>query len=97
VIIAGAAAAAAGGAVHAVSWRTRDRMIHAPDVDTYLADRRTFIVERNFAIGAYAVAGVTLATGLVLAYRAAHGRGDGAQLSAALVPGGAAIGVAWAR
>ena len=54
------------------------------------------LVERNVAYGAYAVGGVAIAAGLVLALTA-RGAGEGAHLSAAITPGGATLGVAWSR
>jgi tetratricopeptide (TPR) repeat protein len=96
VIVAGAVVAAAGAVPHALAWRTIRRLPDEPDHDSYLADRRSAEIERGIAIGAYAAGAITIATGIVLAYTA-RGLRDGPQLSATILPGGAAVVFAWSR
>lgn len=96
IVVAGAALAAAGATTHVLAWRTRDRMIHAPDPESYFGDRDTFVLERKLAIGAYAAGALTVAAGLILGGTVLR-TGDGPQLSAALTPGGAAVTMAWSR
>ena len=95
VVVAGAVVAAAGATSHVLAWRTRDRMTHAPDPDSYFAARDTFKLERGITIGAYAAGAVTIATGLILG-RVLSPR-DGVEVSAAISPSGAALTVGWAR
>jgi tetratricopeptide (TPR) repeat protein len=97
VMLAGAAVAAGGGVVHLLAWRTGDRASNRDhDPEPFYADRHTFVIERDVAIGGYIAGGVTLAAGLILALTA-HGHESGPQLSAAITPGGAALAVAWSR
>ena len=93
--VAGVAIAAAGATAHVLAWQTRNRMVSAPDPDTYFANRDTFKLERGLAIGAYAAGAVTIATGLILGH-VLRPR-EGVEVSAALTPGGAAVTVGWAR
>jgi len=95
VVVAGAVFAAAGATSHVLAWRTRDRMVNAPDPDSYFAARDTFKLERGVAIGAYAAGAVTIATGLILG-RVLRPR-DGVEVSAAISPSGAALTVGWSR
>jgi len=95
VVAAGAVMAAAGATSHVLAWRTRDQMVTAPDPDSYIAARDTFKLERAVAIGAYAAGAVTIATGLILG-RVLRPR-EGVELSAAIMPGGAAVTVGWSR
>ncbi len=95
IVVAGAIVAAAGATSHVLAWRTRDRMVNAPDPDSYFAARDTFKLERGVAIGAYAAGAVTIATGLILG-RVLRPR-EGVELSAAIMPGGAAVTVGWSR
>lgn len=96
VMLAGAVVVGGAAVTHVVGWQTRDRVAHDLDPEIYLRDRHTLILERDIAYGAYAVGGVVLATGLVLALTA-RSTGEGAQLSAAITPGGATLSVAWSR
>ena len=86
----------AGAITHFLAHQHIDRVASDKEPAHYLDDRHTLIVERNVAYGAYAVGGVALAAGLVLALTA-RGASDGPQLSAAIAPGGATLGVAWSR
>jgi len=95
VVAAGAVVAAVGATSHVLAWRTRDRMVNAPDPDSYFAARDTFKLERGVAIGAYAAGAVTIATGLILG-RVLRPR-EGVEVSAAIMPGGAALTLGWAR
>jgi len=69
--------------------------VSATDYDPaqYLDDRHGILVERNVAYAAYASVASRSRPGLVLALTA-RGAGDGARLSAAITPGGAALSVA---
>lgn len=96
IVVSGGVITVAGGAAHALSWRTRERLVDAPDVDTYAADRDTFRLQRNLAIGAYAAGALTIATGLILGRTLLRGD-EGPQISAALAPGGATLAVEWSR
>jgi len=96
VLVAGGMAAAGGAVLHFVAWQTRDRVQGDGDPQHYLADRDSLVVQRDLTIGLYAAGGAALATGLVLALTA-HRASDAPQLSATLVPGGAAMTVAWSR
>lgn len=96
LLIAGAAFVAGGAAAHVVAWRTRDRLTHAPDAEAYFADHDSFVLQRNLAIGAYAVGAAALATGAIFALTARRAS-DAAQVSAAIVPGGATMVIAWSR
>jgi tetratricopeptide (TPR) repeat protein len=96
VMVAGAVVVGGAAVTHAVAWRTRDRAAHDRDPEIYFRDRHALMIERDVAYGAYAVGGVVLATGLVLALTA-RSTGEGAQLSAGITPGGATLSVAWSR
>jgi hypothetical protein len=95
-LVAGAAVAAAGGVTYLLARRNRDRAESEPDPRLFFAGWDRVVIERDVAYGAYAVGGVAIATGLVLALTA-RGHGDGPQLSAAPAPGGAVLTMAWAR
>jgi tetratricopeptide (TPR) repeat protein len=95
VVAAGAVVAAVGATSHVLAWRTRDQMKNAPDPDAYFAARDTFKLERGVAIGAYAAGAVTIATGFILG-RVLRPR-DGVEVSASILPGGAALAVGWSR
>jgi tetratricopeptide (TPR) repeat protein len=97
MMLAGAVVGAGGGVVHLLAWRTSVRMSdHEHDPEPFYADRSTFLIERDVAIGGYIAGGVTLAAGLILALTV-PGRESGPRLSAAIMPGGAALAVAWSR
>ncbi|TMQ03094.1 MAG: hypothetical protein E6J90_42635 [Deltaproteobacteria bacterium] len=96
VMAAGAAVVAAGGATYLVGRRTSDRLAGPSEPDAYASDRNHLFLERDLEYAAFAVGGVAIATGLVLAYTA-RGRRDRPQVSAAITPGGAAVVVAWSR
>jgi tetratricopeptide (TPR) repeat protein len=96
-LIGGAALAAGGGVAHVLAWRTRDHMTETREPDSYLDDRRRFAIERGIAIGAYAAGALAIAAGLVLAYTAPSPRDTAPRVSAAVVPGGAAMVVEWSR
>jgi tetratricopeptide (TPR) repeat protein len=96
LVVGGAMVAGAGGITHFLAYQHVDRVANDQDPAHYLDDRNTLVLERDVAFGAYAVGGVALAAGLVLALTA-RGAGDGAQLSAAITPGGATLSVAWSR
>ncbi len=96
VLVAGGMTAGAGAITHFVASQTRYRANHDGDPQHYVLDRHSFIVQRDLAIGLYAAGGATLAVGLVLALVAPRAS-EGPQLSATLVPGGAAMTVAWSR
>lgn len=96
VMLAGAVIAVGGATSHYLSSRTRDRFPTDHEAPRYLDDRDRFFLERKIAIGAYAVGAITIATGLVLAYRARNHR-EAPEVSAALVPGGAAMILTWSR
>jgi tetratricopeptide (TPR) repeat protein len=96
VIVAGAAVAVTGATFHVLASRTRGRLSREPGPDAYLADRHTFEIRRDVAIGGYAAGALTIATGLVLAHFADE-RSDGPRLSAAITPRGATMMVGWSR
>ncbi len=96
LIVGGGMVAAAGGVAYYLANQHLDRVAVDYDPAQYLDDRHGVLVERNVAYGAYAVGGVAIAAGLVLALTA-RGADDGARLSAAITPGGAALSVAWSR
>lgn len=96
LVATGAAVAVIGAAAHALAWRTRDRLVGAPDPDAYFSDRDTFKLERGVAIGAYAAGAITIATGLVLG-RTVFARDDGPQISAMVTSSSAAVTVEWSR
>ena len=96
LIVGGAMVAGAGGITYYLAHQHADGIGTNLDPMHYLDDRNTVLTERDIAYGACAVGGVALATGLVLALTA-RGAGDGAQLSAAITPGGATLSVAWSR
>lgn len=95
MIAAGAVVAVAGATFHGLAWRTRNRLSDAPDPDAYFADRDTFKLERNVAIGAYAAGAITIATGLILG-RVLRPH-NGVEVSAAVTPGSVAMAVGWSR
>lgn len=95
VVLAGAAVAVVGATFHVLSWRTRDRLVNAPDPESYFQDRDTFKLERGVAIAGYAAGAVTIATGLILG-RVLQPR-DEVQVSVMVTPGGAGLAVGWAR
>jgi tetratricopeptide (TPR) repeat protein len=95
VVLAGAAVAVIGATFHVLSWRTRDRLVNAPDPESYFSDRDTFKLERGIAIGGYAAGAVTIATGLILG-RVLRPR-DEVQVSVTVTAGGAGVAVGWAR
>ena len=94
VVIAGAAVAAIGATAHVLAWRTRARMVDAPDPDSYFAERDTLELQRSVAIGAYAAGALTIATGVILGYVL---RPRAVELSIAVAPGAAALAVGWSR
>ncbi|HEX8108852.1 MAG TPA: hypothetical protein VF516_14065, partial [Kofleriaceae bacterium] len=96
VMMAGVIVAGVGVISHSLAWRNVDVVKRDRDPQRYLDDRDKLIIERDIAYGAYAVGGVVLATGLVLALTA-RSTGEGAQVSAAVTPGGATLSVAWSR
>jgi len=96
IAIGGGAVAVAGAAMHLVAFRTRDRLENPESYDAYRDDKPSFRIQRNVAYGLYAAGGAAIATGLIIALTANHHR-EGPQLSAALVPGGAAMVVEWSR
>jgi len=95
LLIGGAACTAVGAASHLLAWRSRERMISDGDPDVYLADHRSFSVQRDVAIVGYAAGGAALAIGLILALTV-H-RPAEVQVSAAPTPGGATLLVGWSR
>jgi tetratricopeptide (TPR) repeat protein len=95
LMVAGAAVAVIGATAHVLAWRTRDRLVNAPDPDAYFSDRDTFEIERGVAIGAYAAGAATIATGLILSL-VLRPR-EGLEVSVAATPGGAAVAVGWSR
>lgn len=96
LIVGGGMIAGAGAITHYLAYQHVDRVRNDIDPAHYLEDRNTLLLERNVAYGAYAVGGVALAAGLVLALTA-RGAGDGAVLTAAITPRGATLSVAWSR
>ncbi|HEX3757766.1 MAG TPA: tetratricopeptide repeat protein [Kofleriaceae bacterium] len=96
VLVGGGMAVGAGAITHFVASQTRDRVANDGDPQHYVTDRHSFVVQRDVAIGLYAAGTATLAVGLVLALTA-HRASEGPQLSATLLPGGAAMTVAWSR
>jgi tetratricopeptide (TPR) repeat protein len=96
LLVGGAMAVAAGGVAYYLANQHADRVANDFDPMHYVDDRNTLVSERDVAYGAYAVGGVALAAGLVLALTA-RGAGDSVQLTAAINPGGATLGVAWSR
>jgi tetratricopeptide (TPR) repeat protein len=96
IVVSGGVIAVAGGVAHGLAWRTREGLADAPDFDTYAADRDAFRLQRNLAIGGYAVGAVTIAAGLILGRTLLRGD-EGPQISAALAPGGATLAVRWWR
>lgn len=98
LIAGGGMVAGAGGIIYFLAHQHADGVANDKDPAHYLDDRHTLLLERDIAYGAYAVGGVALAAGLVLALTARHaGASDGAQLSAAITPGGATLSVVWSR
>jgi tetratricopeptide (TPR) repeat protein len=97
-MLGGAAVVAGGAAVHIVAWRTASRLDDEKrgPPDPFFNDRHALITERNVAYTLYAVGGVALAAGVVLALTAPT-RSETPRVSAALVPGGAAMVLAWSR
>jgi len=95
VVLAGAAVTVVGATFHVLSWRTRDRLVNAPDPDAYFTDRDTFKLERGLAIGGYSVGAATIVTGLILG-RVLRPR-DEVQVSVMVTPGGAGLAVGWAQ
>jgi tetratricopeptide (TPR) repeat protein len=93
---AGALVVAVGGVSHVLALRTRGELETAPDIDIYFADRDTFKLQRNVAIGAYAVGGAAVLTGLVLKLTVFRQRGA-PEVSAALSPHGALVTMGWSR
>jgi tetratricopeptide (TPR) repeat protein len=96
LMIGGGAVAAAGGVTYLVAWRTSDRLGGPSDVEPFISDSQRFRLEQKLAYGGFALGGAVVAAGLIVAYTA-RGRSDRPQISAAIVPGGAAITVAWSR
>lgn len=96
VLAAGGMTAASGAIVHFLASQTRARAASDGDPQQYLDDRHALAVDRNVAIGLYAAGGVALAAGLVITLTARRAS-DGPQLSATIVPGGAAMTLAWSR
>jgi tetratricopeptide (TPR) repeat protein len=96
IVLSGAVVALAGGVAHTLAWRTGQRLADPADLDTYVADRDTFRLQRAIAIGAYGAGALTIATGLILGRTLLRGDG-GPEISAALTPGGAAVAVRWSR
>jgi hypothetical protein len=91
---------AGGAAMHVVAWRTASRLDdekHGPP-DPFFDDRHALITQRTVAYTLYAVGGVALAAGVVLALTA-PARSETPRVSAALapLPGGAAMVLAWSR
>lgn len=95
-LIAGAAFVAAGGTAHVLAWRTRDRLTGEPSADAYFDDHRSFTTQRELAIAGYAIGAAALATGAIFALTVHH-PSDAPRVSAAIVPGGAAMVIAWSR
>jgi tetratricopeptide (TPR) repeat protein len=95
-LITGAAFVAVGGASHVLAWRTRDQLAGDRNADDYFRDRDTFATQRNVAIVGYAAGAAVLATGAILALTVHHAS-EAPRISAAIVPGGAAMVVAWSR
>lgn len=96
VTVGGGMIVGAGAITHFLAHQHVDRVANDKDPAHYLDDRNTLLLERNIAYGAYAVGGVALAAGLVLALTA-RDPGDGAVLAGAIIPGGATLSVAWSR
>ena len=100
-MIGGAAVVAGGAAMHIVAWRTASRLDDEKrgPPDPFFDDRHALITERNVAYTLYAVGGVAVAAGVVLALTA-PARSETPRVSAALAPlpgGGAAMVLAWSR
>jgi tetratricopeptide (TPR) repeat protein len=95
LMVAGAAIAVVGATSHVLAWRTRGRLEAARDPESYFADRDTFELQRNVAVGAYAAGTITIATGMVL--ELVVRRRTGVELAVSTLPGGAALAVGWSR
>jgi len=95
-LIAGGAFALAGASTHVLAWRTRGQLTDPADGNAYFRDHDRFLTQRNVAIAGYAAAAAALATGAILALTVHH-PSERPQLSAAIVPGGAAMVIAWSR
>lgn len=95
-LIAGGAFAIAGAATHLVAWRAREQLSGPQDPDPYFETHDRFLLERKLAIGAYAIGAAALATGAILALTVRR-PSERPQVSAAIVPGGAAMVIAWSR
>jgi tetratricopeptide (TPR) repeat protein len=95
-LIGGAAFAVAGGVTHLLAWRTRNQLADDRLADDYFRDHDAFLGQRKFAIAGYAVGAAALATGAIFALTV-HRPSEAPRVSAAIVPGGAAMVVAWTR
>lgn len=95
-LIAGGAFAIAGASAHFLSSRTREQLTPPQQPDPYFRNHDRFVLERNLAIGAYAIGAAALATGAILTLTV-HRPSERPQVSAAIVPGGAAMVIAWSR
>ncbi|HWO26916.1 MAG TPA: tetratricopeptide repeat protein [Kofleriaceae bacterium] len=93
---AGALVVAAGGVAHVLAVRTRGQLETEQDPEAYFNGRDTFELQRNVAIGAYAVGAATVLTGLVLKLTVFRQRGA-PEVSAAVTPHGALVTVGWSR
>jgi tetratricopeptide (TPR) repeat protein len=93
IVVAGAAVAAVGATAHVLAWRTRSRMVEAPDPDAYFAARDTFQLERNLAVGAYIAGAATIATGVILGIVMR----PRVEVSVAVNSGAASLAVGWSR
>jgi len=96
LLIAGGAFAIAGAATHVVAWRNRSQLSMAPDPDAYFRDHDGYLLQRKLAFGGYAIGAAALATGAILTLTT-HRPSERPQVSAAIVPGGAAMVIAWSR
>jgi hypothetical protein len=98
LIVGGAMVLAAGGVTYYLASQHADGVKTDFDPGNYLAERKAIAAERDVAYVGYAVGGVTLAAGLIVALTArGAGDGDGVRVSAAITPGGATLSVAWSR
>lgn len=93
---AGAMIVAVGATSHVLALRTRGQLEAEQDPEAYFQGRDTFELQRNVAIGAYAVGAATVLTGLVLKLTVFRQRGA-PELSAAVAPDGALVTLGWSR
>jgi tetratricopeptide (TPR) repeat protein len=96
VMGAGAVVVAVGATSHVLALRTRGPLETEQDPEAYFRGRDTFELQRNVAIGAYAIGAATVLTGLVLRLTVFRQRGA-PELSAAVAPHGALVTLGWSR